>query len=212
MENNIKQWYIFTFGYGNEHQGRYKKYFGTYEEARKQMIADYGLSWGFQYSESEWEQWCARCHEEGIEYMLETELNEIEVVLDNGAYTPVRAYEFDAGLDLMTPDAFIIKGKSSYVIDTGVHVTIPKGYVGMLKSKSGLNVKNNLVGEGVIDCGYTGAIKVKLYNNGDSDVFIPRGSKISQLVIIPIITPAVKVVDKLKETERGDNGFGSTGM
>lgn len=81
----------------------------------------------------------------------------------------------------------------------------------MLKSKSGLNVRDDLTSEGVIDSGYTGSIVVKLYNHGDKSKFIRAGEKISQLVIMPIITPELELVQFLEETERGDNGFGSTG-
>lgn len=96
-------------------------------------------------------------------------------------------------------------------IDTGVHIAIPKGYVGFLKSKSGLNIKNNIVGEGVIDSGYTGSIKVKLYNFGSRNKMFEVGDKIIQLVILPVYTPKLRQVDKLDDTERGSNGFGSTG-
>ena len=81
----------------------------------------------------------------------------------------------------------------------------------MLKSKSGLNVKHNLIGEGVIDCGFMGSIRVKLYNLGDTDYQIQRGDKIIQLVIVPCIYCEFTQVDKFAETERGDGGFGSTG-
>lgn len=137
----------------------------------------------------------------------------IDVVLDENAFEPIRAHEYDAGLDLrmpMTQDETLF-AHGSLVIDTGVHIAIPKGYVGMLKSKSGLNVKHGIVNEGVIDSGYTGSIVVKLYNMSDNDHCIHMGDKISQLVILPCITPQVKIVDKLDETDRGDNGFGSTG-
>lgn len=93
----------------------------------------------------------------------------------------------------------------------GVHMEIPEGYVGMLKSKSGLNVNRGVITEGVIDAGYTGSIKVKLYNLGEDIQYFQRGDKIAQLVILPIVTPALKLVDKFAKTERGDNGFGSTG-
>lgn len=83
--------------------------------------------------------------------------------------------------------------------------------VGFLKSKSGLNVNHGITSEGVIDMGYTGSIKVKLYNHGEEDYTVSAGDKISQLVILPILTPTLELVDKLEETERGDNGFGSTG-
>ena len=81
----------------------------------------------------------------------------------------------------------------------------------MLKSKSGLNVKYGIISEGVIDAGYTGSIKVKLYSLDDEITRFKRGDKISQLVIMPIVTPAPKLVEKFAETERGNNGFGSTG-
>ena len=86
-----------------------------------------------------------------------------------------------------------------------------KNYVGFLKSKSGLNVKHGLTSEGVIDAGYTGSIVVKLYNNKDRDYQMKKGDKISQLVILPIITPDLELVDSLDDTDRGDNGFGSSG-
>ncbi len=124
---------------------------------------------------------------------------------------PTRAHEDDAGLDIYSPDMLIIKPHKSVKVNTGIHIEIPKGYVGFLKSKSGLNVKRNLIGEGVIDSGYTGSIVVKLYNLGEDTVLINAGEKIIQLVLLPIITPELEVVDELEATERGTGGFGSTG-
>ena len=137
----------------------------------------------------------------------------IKVKLEKGAFSPVRAHRTDAGLDLRCPEseAQIIPAKESAVFDTGVCVQIPEGFVGFLKSKSGLNVNHGITGEGVIDAGYTGSIKVKLYNNSGDDYEVKKGDKISQLVIIPIITPEVEIVDKLEKTERSENGFGSSG-
>ena len=141
-------------------------------------------------------------------------MEEINVMLDEGAIMPTRAHAEDAGLDLYTPEYFAltnVPGFDCRVIDTGVHMEIPKGYVGMIKSKSGLNVNRGVITEGVIDAGYTGSLKVKLYNLGEDIQYFQRGDKIAQLVILPIVTPAPKLVDKFAETERGDNGFGSTG-
>lgn len=135
----------------------------------------------------------------------------MKVILDKGAYMPTRAHEADAGYDLRAMKSDYIPFGGSCVFDTGVHIEIPVGYVGMLKSKSGLNVNHNLVSEGVIDSGYTGSIKVKLYNHSKSAYYVEAGDKISQLVILPILTPDLEVVDKFDDTERGDNGFGSTG-
>lgn len=141
-------------------------------------------------------------------------MKEINVMLDPGAVTPVRAHEADAGLDLFIPTDIknvVVFPKNSVTIDTGVHVEIPEGYVGLLKSKSGLNVKSDLTGEGVIDAGYTGSIVAKLYNNGNQHRYLKGGDKLIQLLIIKCETPTIKVVDSFKETERGAAGFGSTG-
>lgn len=135
----------------------------------------------------------------------------MKVVLDPGAYMPEYEHEQDAGMDLRSPVDAVVLPHDSAVIDTGVHVEIPKGAVGMLKSKSGLNVNHDITSEGVIDEGYTGNICIKLYNHGGARYHIKAGDKISQLVILPVLHPELELVDSLDETERGDNGFGSTG-
>ena len=137
--------------------------------------------------------------------------NEIRVKLDDGAIMPTRAHKEDAGLDLYARDTQIVSAKESAKFDTGVHIELPVGTVGFLKSKSGSNVKHGITSEGVIDAGYTGSITVKLYNNSGFDYTVNAGDKISQLVILPIYTPVPVLVDELEETERGDGGFGSTG-
>ena len=139
-------------------------------------------------------------------------LDKIDIMLDEGAYMPERAYDTDAGLDLRSPvRQWVFRGDSA-TIDTGVHINIPKGYVGMLKSKSGLNVKRGLIGEGVVDAAYTGSIKCKLYNLSHANYLIGQGDKIIQLVIMPIETPELNLVTEFPETERGNQGFGSTGV
>lgn len=140
----------------------------------------------------------------------------MKVMLDPGAKMPTRAHEMDAGFDLYSPVDTVLPVQSAWTdgsvcIDTGVHMEIPAGYVGFLKSKSGLNVKSGIQSEGVIDAGYTGSIMVKLYNHSKIPVVIQKGQKISQLVLLPIITPDLELVDSLEDTERGAGGFGSTG-
>lgn len=90
----------------------------------------------------------------------------MKIKLDPGAFMPEYAHAQDAGMDLRSPVDAVVLPHDSAVIDTGVHVEIPKGAVGMLKSKSGLNVNHDLTSEGVIDEGFTGSIRVKLYNHG----------------------------------------------
>ena len=135
----------------------------------------------------------------------------MKIVLDKGAIIPTRAPETDAGLDIYARERKLIRANSSAVFDTGVHVELPSGTVGMLKSKSGLNIKHGLTSEGVIDVGYTGSICVKLYNLSPKDYIVEAGDKISQLVILPIVAPNLDLVDTLEHTERGNGGFGSTG-
>lgn len=134
------------------------------------------------------------------------------VLLDDGAIKPSKAHPADAGFDLYSrADATIAPGES-FCFDTGVHIEIPVGIVGMLKSKSGLNCKYGIQGEGVIDSGYTGSIVVKLYNNSKDPYTISKGDKISQIVFLPIPTVSLRIVSNgLAETDRGENGFGSSG-
>lgn len=135
----------------------------------------------------------------------------MKVMLDDRAFLPERAHAYDAGLDLKSPVDIMVPAHGSAVINTGVHVALPQRTAGFLKSKSGLNVKHGITSEGVIDCGYTGAIVCKLYNNSGEDYYVSRGDKITQLVILPVRLPDFDVVDGLDDTERGAGGFGSTG-
>ena len=135
----------------------------------------------------------------------------IRVTLDEGAYLPVRAHDTDAGADLRCREWFTVPAHSSCVIDTGVHVELPQGTVGMLKSKSGLNVKSCLATEGVIDEGYTGPIKVRVYNHGEYPYEFNAGDKVTQLVVIPVVYPDYVESDDITGGDRGSDGFGSTG-
>lgn len=138
-------------------------------------------------------------------------MTKINIMLDDGATLPTRAHEADAGLDIYSPKQWYVFGGESVVIDTGVHVQIPEGYVGFIKSRSGMNIKHSCCCEGVIDSGYTGSIKIKIYNHSTRLHKIEAGDRIAQLVIIPIATPEPFEVTCFDDTERGDGGFGSTG-
>lgn len=134
----------------------------------------------------------------------------LKVVLDDGAVMPTRAHPTDAGMDLYATDSLEIPVDGCANFDTGVHVEIPEGYVGLLTSKSGL-MRSGITSRGTIDSGYTGSIRVVLYNHCRYPFKIEKGQKISQLVLLPIITPELEQVDSLEDTERGTGGFGSTG-
>ena len=136
----------------------------------------------------------------------------MRVQLDEGAFAPTREHETDAGLDLRTPERVVLRAHDSVVVDTGIHVELPSGCAGVLMSKSGLNVKNGITSTGLIDEGYTGSITAKLYNHSGQMKIFEKGDKITQLVVVPVEYVDVEVVDKISGGERGDNGFGSTGV
>lgn len=138
-------------------------------------------------------------------------ITELRVKLDEGAYLLDRAHPTDAGADIFTPHDVYVPAKGSAVVKTGVHVELPPNTVGMLKSRSGLNVKHGIVSEGVVDEGYTGEVVVKLHNLSESGVRLAKGAKVSQLVVLPVLYPDIVEVDEIEGGPRGDDGFGSTG-
>lgn len=137
---------------------------------------------------------------------------DLEVKLDKGAFMPIRVHETDAGLDIRAKEDRIILARHSAIFHTGVHIKLPPNTAGVLVSKSGLNVKNDITSTGLIDEGYSGEIIVKLYNHRYHSYKVYAGDKISQLVVIPVLYCTPKLVEDLNQySERGDKGFGSTG-
>lgn len=135
----------------------------------------------------------------------------MKIMLDEGAKMPTRAHPWDAGLDLYAMEDGYIRANHSHTFDTGTHIAIPEGFVGFVKSKSGLMVNHGITTDGTIDAHYTGSIKVCLFNHGGSKYEVRAGDKIAQLVIVPCVMPHLELSDSLEETDRGDCGFGSTG-
>lgn len=145
----------------------------------------------------------------------------IKYTLDPGAYPPERAHSTDAGADLRTPIDFTLPSWSSRTIDTGVHVQLPPETCGELWSKSGLNINHGIISTGLIstgimstglvDEGYTGSVKVELYNLSDDDYYFEKGEKITQLVIKHVCYPTYQLVEAIEGGERGSAGIGSTG-
>ena len=104
--------------------------------------------------------------------------------LDKGAYKPLKAHQNDAGFDLFTPQEFVLKAKTTKIIDTGVHVAIPQGFVGLVLGRSSMSQKGVLTHIGVIDADYLGAIKIML--SSENEAVFYQGNKIAQLVILPL--------------------------
>lgn len=137
----------------------------------------------------------------------------MNIFIEAGAYVQERAHKTDAGLDIRSRETRLVKAHGSALIHTGLHVELPHNTAGLLVSKSGLNVKHGITSTGLIDEGYTGEILVKLYNHSDESYLVHAGDKISQLVIIPVLYEDIHFRDSLDEnTDRGNNGFGSTGL
>ncbi len=137
---------------------------------------------------------------------------------EHPALMPVRAHASDAGADLKSVENAIIQPWQTKMLDTGVAVKIPTGFVGMVfnrssQGKRGITIPNSV---GIIDSDYRGNIKVLLTNNSNEDYeIIALNTKIAQLVVVPITLPHFEKWDgasKWDDTARGTGGFGSTGV
>ena len=129
---------------------------------------------------------------------------------------PTRAHDADAGLDLRCghPFGVILKPGERQLVDTGVKVAIPAGYVGLVHPRSGHAHKYGITvnnAPGTVDAGYTGTIKVNLINHGSETVVLEYGERIAQLLIQRVELPELELVDSLDTTARGTAGHGSTG-
>ena len=143
----------------------------------------------------------------------------MDYYLDEGARAPTRAHDTDAGLDLyaykflhyQSEKVLVVRPDTTYLIDTGLHLEIPAGYCGLVLPRSSSARDGLLVHTGVIDSGYTGSIKITVNALNEAKV-VRLYDRIAQLLIIPIPTFELKEVESFSDSERGDNGFGSSGI
>lgn len=136
----------------------------------------------------------------------------MKVILEPDAFMPERAHTLDAGFDIRALKCGIVKAGQSAIFRTGVHIELPIGTFGDMRSKSGLMFYHDITSDGTIDAGYQGEIMVKLFNHGSEDYNVQRGDKISQLVISPVVRVELEQVEAFDVvTERSSDGFGSTG-
>ena len=141
-------------------------------------------------------------------------IDDLQITVSSPDLTPKRAYKGDAGADLMASEDVLIYPGETVAVGTGVSALIPYHYVGLVFARSGLAIKHSVWmanGVGVIDHQYRGEIKAILHNGGSGPYQVRRGDRIAQLVIMYVELPGFYVRDTLPETDRGDNGFGSTG-
>lgn len=146
-------------------------------------------------------------------------MNKINVkcVASKGAVVPVYKTEGAAGADvcaLLNEPVVIAAGKFA-MIPTGLFFEIPLGYEIQVRPRSGLAAKNGITvlnTPGTIDSDYRGELKILLINLGDKDFTVNNGERIAQIIISPVTTADFILTDSLSETERGEKGFGSTGI
>ena len=133
--------------------------------------------------------------------------------LTETAILPEKAFPTEAGFDLFADESVTIYDGETMTISTGIALEIPDDYYGRLKGRSGLTLKSPLrVLEGTIDSSYRGEVKVMVEVKKDCTYHVPKGAKIAQLIIQPLPYFEVVEVDELSQSDRGENGFGSTGV
>ena len=141
------------------------------------------------------------------------EIDRPDVLVTGGV--PRYARPGDAGCDLVSTEALTLGPGQRAVVPTGTSVALPDGYVGLVVPRSGLAARHGITlvnSPGIIDAGYRGEIKVVILNTDTSEEFvIEAGDRIAQLVISPVSHARFHEVETLPGSDRGDNGFGSTG-
>lgn len=138
-------------------------------------------------------------------------------VAENGLDQLTRKRVDDAGYDIRCAEHKVcVPARESAAVHTGLYVAIPHGYVGLVKSRSGMAFQSCIeAGAGVIDASYRGEVKVLLHNHGDVDIEVCHGDRIAQLVLVQCYTDQPKQVSSLEDlgtTDRGSQGFGSSGV
>lgn len=131
------------------------------------------------------------------------------------AVIPFYAHVGDAGLDLFSAEKSILKPMERKLIATGIKIELPKNTEAQIRPRSGLALKYGITllnSPGTIDEGYRGEIKVLVINLGQEPFLVEENMKIAQMVIKPVEQVLVKEVYELSDTERGEGGFGSTGV
>lgn len=140
---------------------------------------------------------------------------EISITVTDPELVPIYAKWGDAGADLCAAEDITLWPGNNKLVRTGVSIALPEHLVGLVHPRSGLALKHGITvlnTPGTIDSGYRGEIGVILRNNGNHTFEVKRGDRIAQLVIQEYVRGTFVVVDALSETDRGDGGFGSTGV
>lgn len=139
---------------------------------------------------------------------------EVKIVCEN-EYLPVYKTDGASGADLKSVERLDFKPFERKLVNTGIRVSVPKGYEAQVRARSGLSAKKGLTlvnAVGTVDSDYTGIVYASMINLSDEIQTIEVGERIAQLVITPVEQASFVRVKTLDETERGEGGFGSTGV
>jgi len=139
----------------------------------------------------------------------------VQVTLSEEATAPRYQTPGAAGMDLCSAISFKLAPMERMLVPTGLRIAIPVGYEAQVRPRSGLALKHGISmvnTPGTIDSDYRGDIGVLLINFGKDAVEFKQGDRIGQLVICPVARAEIVIVEVLDETERGEGGFGSTGI
>ena len=132
--------------------------------------------------------------------------------LHNNAIIPTKTNFNDAGFDLYSTIDVVIQPKQRKTVNTGIALQMPEHFAGLIWPRSGLSVKHGIdVLAGVVDSGYRGEIMVCLYNTSDEDIIINTGDRIAQIIFQEVPRVIMEVHESLGSSQRGENGFGSSG-
>ena len=128
------------------------------------------------------------------------------------AIIPTRTSPGSVGYDLYSMEEIMVPPMERAFVSTGVCACLPRGVYGRIAPRSGLTLKHGIqTGAGVIDPDFTGELKVILFNHGSEPFVIKKGNRIAQMILERCETPLVEEVEELKQTQRGERGFGSSG-
>lgn len=137
-------------------------------------------------------------------------------VLITAQNVPIYSHPGDAGADLSSAEALTLAPGQRATVGTGVSIALPDGYVAFVVPRSGLAAKHGITivnSPGTVDAGYRGELKVTLLNTDLSEPFeIAVGDRIAQVIVMPVTQARFIPVEKLPVSERGESGFGSTGL
>jgi len=140
----------------------------------------------------------------------------IKIALEPGAKTPKRSTDGAAGWDLFNYLDYPVYLHPGHMISipTGVRVQLPKGYYWDIRIRSGLSTKKGIMllnGAGVVDHDFRGIVHIPVINQSDTAYYLEPGEKIGQALLLKYEFQEFELVDQLEQSERGENGFGSTG-